>query len=229
MKAGSLAQHRCAMVRLTLIARKHDGLPLSEGLDSDNHHDMEPYKQQAKQLFKKMAQSGAPAARASLESGAFTFHYIIDNDVCYLTLVEKSYPKKLAYQYLEELQREFFSLYGREIEQAKRPYAFIKFDTFIQKTKKLYIDTRTQRNMAKLTEDISEVHSIMTKNIQDVLNHGERLDRMTEMSSTLTAESKKYAAVAKDLHRQALIRKYLPIVIILGVVLLIFLAKHWLF
>lgn len=79
------------------------------------------------QLFKKMAQSGAPAARASLESGAFTFHYIIDNDVCYLTLVEKSYPKKLAYQYLEELQREFFSLYGREIEQARRPYAFIKF------------------------------------------------------------------------------------------------------
>lgn len=36
------------MVRLTLIARKHDGLPLSEGLDTDNHHDMEPYKQQAK-------------------------------------------------------------------------------------------------------------------------------------------------------------------------------------
>ena len=74
-----------------------------------------------------MAASGAPAARASLESGAFTFHYMIDNDVCFLTLVEKSYPKKLAYQYLEELQREFFSLYGREIEQARRPYAFIKF------------------------------------------------------------------------------------------------------
>jgi len=28
------------------------------------------------------------------------------------------------------------------------------------------------------------------------------LPGMTEMSSTLTAESKKYAAVAKDLHRQ---------------------------
>lgn len=74
-----------------------------------------------------MAASGAPAARASLESGAFIFHYIIDSDVCFLTLVEKSYPKKLAYQYLEELQREFLSLYGREIEQARRPYAFIKF------------------------------------------------------------------------------------------------------
>lgn len=31
---------------------------------------------------------------------------------------------------------------------------------------------------------------------------------MTEMSSTLTAESKKYAAVAKDLHRQASVSLY---------------------
>ena len=62
-----------------------------------------------------------------MESGAFTFHYIIDSDVCYLTLADRSYPKKLAFQYLEELQREFFSLYGRDIEKASRPYAFIKF------------------------------------------------------------------------------------------------------
>ena len=47
---------------------------------------------------------------------------------------------------------------------------------FISKTKKLYLDTRTQRNMAKLSEDISEVHSIMTRNIADVLGQGERLD-----------------------------------------------------
>eukprot|EP00983_Pelagomonas_calceolata_P069407 1150349-Pelagomonas_calceolata.AAC.3 len=30
-------------------------------------------------------------------------------------------------------------------------------DTFIQKTKKLYLDTRTQRNMAMLNDDLSEV------------------------------------------------------------------------
>ena len=50
-------------------------------------------------------------------------------------------------------------------------------DTFIQKTKKLYLDTRTQRNISKLNEDIAEVHQIMTRNIAEVLGHGERLDR----------------------------------------------------
>lgn len=49
-------------------------------------------------------------------------------------------------------------------------------DTFIQKTKKLYLDTRTQRNMAKLNEELSEVHQIMTKSIQEVLGQGERLN-----------------------------------------------------
>lgn len=49
-------------------------------------------------------------------------------------------------------------------------------DTFIQKTKKLYLDTRTQRNLAKLNDDLAEVHSIMTRNIAEVLGQGEKLD-----------------------------------------------------
>ena len=55
-------------------------------------------------------------------------------------------------------------------------YGLCLADTFIQKTKKLYMDTRTQRNLAKLTEELGEVHSIMTKNIQEVLGQGEKLD-----------------------------------------------------
>jgi hypothetical protein len=36
------------MVRLTLIARQRDGLPLAEGLDNDKDPDLVSYKQQAK-------------------------------------------------------------------------------------------------------------------------------------------------------------------------------------
>lgn len=53
----------------------------------------------------------------------------------------------------------------------------VRADTFISKTRKLYMDTRTQRNIAKLSEDLSEVHQIMTRNIAEVLGQGERLDR----------------------------------------------------
>lgn len=43
----------------------------------------------------------------SIESGQYTFHYMIDNGICYLSLTEKSYPKRLAFLFLEEIAREF--------------------------------------------------------------------------------------------------------------------------
>lgn len=214
------------MVRLTLIARSRDGLPLAEGLDADKEHEMYAYKSQAKGIFKKMAASSSKRPdRMSIESGPFTFHYLLDGEVCFLTLAEKAYPKKLAFQYLEELQSEFSRLYGGQIEGVTRPYAFIKFDTFIQKTKKLYLDTRTQRNLAKLNQDIAEVHAVMTRNIQDVLGQGERLDRMTEMSNMLSQDAKQFAVKAKDLYHQAIFRKYLPLIVLVAVALIMLALK----
>lgn len=63
----------------------------------------------------------------SIESGPCTFYYLIAGNACFLTLTEKGYPKKLAFQYLEELAREFSSLYGSQVDSVTRPYAFIKF------------------------------------------------------------------------------------------------------
>lgn len=96
--------------------------------------------------------------------------------MCYLVLADRAYPKRLAFNYLEELQKEFSLLYATEVGSATRPYAFIKFDSFIQKTKKLYMDTRAQRNVNKLNEDLADVQKIMMTNIHEVLGRGERLD-----------------------------------------------------
>uniref|UniRef100_A0A7S3VHR9 Uncharacterized protein n=1 Tax=Dunaliella tertiolecta TaxID=3047 RepID=A0A7S3VHR9_DUNTE len=207
------------MVRLTLIFRIVDGLPLAEGLDKD---EMESYKSQAKMLCQRFkSQPSQQPTRLSVESDNAMFHYLLESGVVFLTLTEKGYPKKLAFQYLEELAREFGRLYGSQVDTVQRPYAFIKFDTFIQKTKKLYLDTRTQRNMAMLNDDLSEVHSIMTRNIQEVLGQGEKLDNMTRMSSSLVAESKQYVKGAKNLRVQAFLRKHLPLVVVVVVVLLV--------
>lgn len=42
-------------------------------------------------------------------------------------MCDRAYPKKLAYQYLEDLKNEFEHVYGSQVETAARPYAFIKF------------------------------------------------------------------------------------------------------
>ncbi|KAL6560013.1 SNAP receptor [Orobanche gracilis] len=215
------------MVKLTMIARVTDGLPLAEGLDDGRDvQDSDFYKQQVKSLFKSLSMRQNEPSRMSIETGPYIFNYIIEGHVCYLTMCDRAYPKKLAFQYLEDLRNEFERTFGNQIETAARPYAFVKFDTFIQKTKKLYQDTRTQRNIAKLNDELYEVHQIMTKNVQEVLGVGEKLDQVSEMSSRLTSESRIYAEKAKDLNRQALIRKWAPVAVVLGVVFLLFWIKN---
>jgi len=218
------------MVKLTLLARVADGLPLAEGLDNDSSgQGLDAYKTRAKQLFKKLSTGSTPPSRLTIETDDdFLMHYVIDKGVCYLTLCERTYPKKLAYAYLEELQREFDARHGASVDAAARPYAFIKFDTFIQRTKKLYQDARTSRNLTKLNDDLHDIQQIMTKNINEVMGQGERLERVSEMSGALSAESKKYSKKAKDLSRQALIQKYAPIAVFALIVFGTLMIRRWL-
>ena len=80
-------------------------------------------------IFKRLSQTphSSQDPRVSIESGPCTFYYFIAGNACFLTLTEKGYPKKLAFQYLEELAREFSQLYGSQVDGVTRPYAFIKF------------------------------------------------------------------------------------------------------
>lgn len=94
-------------------------------MDDEESKDLTEYKNQAKALFKRL--SAQAEQRCSIESPPYVFHYMIEFGVCYLCLCEKSYPKKLAFQYLGELQKEFQSSYGNEMQRVARPYAFVKF------------------------------------------------------------------------------------------------------
>lgn len=50
----------------------------------------------------------------------------------YLCIAGKAYPRKLAFSYLEELSEEFDRSYSTELSKPNlRPYAFVKFDTFV--------------------------------------------------------------------------------------------------
>lgn len=220
------------MVRLTILARVRDGLPLAEGLDREKDPNLDNCKAQAKTLIKQLASHSNSSAKQMVSvdgvAGPFMFHYIVSEGVVYLALCDKGYPKKLAFQYLEELRREFTSLYGPQIDTATKAYAFIRFDTFIQRTKKLYLDTRTQRNIDLLSQEVADVHSIMTRSLADVLGIGDTLNRTADNASRLMEDSKKYHKKTKDLYTQALLRKYMPFAVVVGIVTLV-LVIHWYF
>lgn len=47
--------------------------------------------------------------------------------MCYLVLCEATFPKKLAFAYLEDLHSEFDEQHGKKVPTVSRPYSFIEF------------------------------------------------------------------------------------------------------
>ncbi|KAF8457256.1 Longin-like domain-containing protein [Terfezia claveryi] len=210
------------MVRSTQIVRL-DGVPLCASVDDTQAEtELAEVKRQAKLIIRQLNQNSEP--RASIESGPVTIHYLIDQHIVYLTITDKSYPRKLAFTYLTDIATEFNSTHPSSelLSPGLRPYAYMSFDTFIQRTKKTYQDTRATSNLDKLNDELKDVTKVMTKNIEDLLYRGDSLERMGSMSSMLRDESKKYRQAAVRINWEYMWRQYGPIGCV-GLVIIFFL------
>jgi vesicle transport protein SEC22 len=111
------------------------------------------------------------------------------------------------------LSTEFSTTYSSAqlLSSSLRPYAFMEFDTFIQRTKATYSDSRASQNLDKLNSELQDVTKVMTKNIEDLLYRGDSLERMGEVSSRLREDSKKYRKAAVRINWELLLKQYGPL------------------
>mmetsp|Transcript_20897 Transcript_20897/g.57522 ORF Transcript_20897/g.57522 Transcript_20897/m.57522 type:complete len:91 (-) Transcript_20897:301-573(-) len=81
------------------------------------------------------------------------------------------------------------------------------------------MDTRANAtHMKMMSDDLRDIQGIMTKNIQEVLGRGEKLETVTNRSSELSAGTKRFKDNAKALYRELLIRQWAPVAVVFLIV-----------
>ncbi|XP_039004617.1 25.3 kDa vesicle transport protein-like [Hibiscus syriacus] len=128
------------------------------------------YKQQVKALFKNLSKGHNEASKMSIETGPYIFHYIIEGRVVTRQCVTVLIIRNLPFDIWKISRMNLSVLMELKLKQLPGLMPLLN-----SKTKKLYLDTCTQRNIAKLNDELYEVHQIMTRNVQ-VLGVGEKLD-----------------------------------------------------
>ncbi|XP_030754693.1 vesicle-trafficking protein SEC22b-B [Sitophilus oryzae] len=211
------------MALMTMIARVADGLPLAASMQEDEQtgRNILDYQNQAKMLFRKLGPQSPN--RCTIETGPYLFHYLIEYDVCYLVLCERAFSKRLAYSYLEDIAQEFHSQYGRRVNTVTRPYTFIEFDTYIQKAKKQFNDSRSRRNLNAINNQLQDVQRIMVQNIDDVLQRGTVLSELDTKTQNLSMLTQKYKKDATYLNTKSMYVK----AAVGGIVVLVFFLYFW--
>uniref|UniRef100_A0A7S3CZS8 Uncharacterized protein n=1 Tax=Palpitomonas bilix TaxID=652834 RepID=A0A7S3CZS8_9EUKA len=214
-------------MRYTIIARASTagGKPLPLVANQGADPELNILREQARQLLARASPSGSSVA---LEADGHYFIFLHERNVIFLTAAQRSYPRKLAVQYLDEVKKEFFSTYSdADVAKATRSFEFVRFDNFLKKTEKVYSDLRAQNNIEKLQGDLTEVHRIMSQNIKEVLGRGEQLDSAAQKSSMLAEGSRRYKDKARAVNRMYLLRKWLPFIAVFGVIALVLLVRSY--
>ncbi|KAM3956587.1 LOW QUALITY PROTEIN: vesicle-trafficking protein SEC22 [Aphomia sociella] len=212
------------MVLMTMIARVVDGLPLAATMQEDEQSgcNVLEYQNQAKMLFRKLGPQSP--LRCSIETGPYLFHYLIENEICYLVLCERNYSKRLAFSYLEEIAQEFYQQYGKRVNTVTRPYTFIEFDTWMQRARRQYAEggARASRRRASLAPQLGDVQRIMMQNIDDVLQRGAVLSELDTKTQNLSMMTQKYKKDATYLNTKSMLVKATAGAVILLVIVLYF-------
>ncbi|XP_063780437.1 vesicle-trafficking protein SEC22c [Pseudophryne corroboree] len=121
------------MILYACVVRLQDGLPLSASTDFHPNKQLLECKRWVKKLSVTLSQR---PAKGTVRACDLSIHFCSSGDISSLTVCASSYPSAAAFCFLEELIWEFSSSYNSTaIALASRPYAFLEFDSVIQRVK----------------------------------------------------------------------------------------------
>jgi vesicle transport protein SEC22 len=112
-----------------------------------------------------------------------------------------------------------------QVDQASRPFQFIRYDPVVQRKQREYKDAKPPQGRSQLNEDLGEIQSIMKRNIDEILNRGEKLEHVSNISNELRNKSKDFKWGAKKLTWQARLQQYGPMALIAIIVLIVLYVK----
>ena len=183
------------MPQFTQATRLSDGLPLF-ATDAASGAG-EAQRAQAREIVRRL-DSRAPS-RMSIDAGAWTFAYLVEDGIVFLTAADRGYPRKLAHAYLAEVHAAFRdelaagagasagagagagdgagAAWRSAVDTASKPYAFLKFERQLHRLRRDYADPSNRANTAKLADELHDIQHIMRKSIDEVLDRGEKLER----------------------------------------------------
>ncbi|XP_007639625.1 vesicle-trafficking protein SEC22c isoform X1 [Cricetulus griseus] len=121
------------MILFASVVRVRDGLPLSASTDFYHAQEFLECRRQLKALARRLPQY---PGRGSAESRDFNIYFSSSGGVACMAICSRQCPAAMVFCFLETLWWDFTASYDTTcIGLASRPYAFLEFDSVIQKTK----------------------------------------------------------------------------------------------
>jgi len=157
----------------------------------------------------------------------YIFHYMVEDGLTYLCMTDRDFTRAVAFQFLSDIKDRFVATYG---DRGKTAIAFA-FNADFQRVLQQQMDkfnTQKTDKIAKVQEEISQVKDVMIKNIDKVLERGEKIELLVDKTEVLDQHAFKFKKQSRKLKNSMWwknIKLMVLIVIMIIVIIYVILAS----
>ena len=131
--------------------------------------------------------------RMSYEYDKHIFHYIVDQGITFLCMSDLETKRRLAFSFLDDIQKTFREKYGNIIEQTALAFSLNDSFSIILKDKiEYYSNNPSSDNITRVQTQIDTVRDVMMENIDVLLDRGERIELLVDKTDQLSQSAFKF-------------------------------------
>jgi hypothetical protein len=157
--------------------------------------------------------------------GEYIFHYAVVDEITYLVMANKDFPRLFAFQFLNEVQPRFINQYGG---RAKTAIAYA-FNTDFQYILRSFVHRYNQKaekgdskkKIDEISSEIEKVQKLTMKNLDKVVGRGEHMELLVEKSDKMDTSATRMKGMSERLRRNMWLKNLKTKLIIIAVLLVV--------
>jgi len=177
-----------------------------------------------------LSKLGTDDSKMTYTHANYLFHYIIEDRITYLCITEDDFERSKAFTFLADIKKRFLKTYHARAQTAL-PYAMqSEFSRVLAAQMRHYSTTMSSTetsSMARVEEELDELKGIMVRNIDSVVQRGERLELLVEKTDDLNATSLSFKKSSRGLARAMFMKnvKLIILIVVIGIIIIYFIVS----
>lgn len=163
--------------------------------------------------------SAAASGKMSYAYDQHYFHYFTSNELIVLCMSDSSFPRRVAFAFLEDAYERFTQNYGTSFASAMPFQMNEDFSRVLARQMEYFsFDPRADK-IGQVKDRLDDTKKIMVENIERILDRGEHIELLVSKTDKLSESSFRFKQSSRNL-RYAMCMKYIWLWIVLIVIVL---------
>lgn len=154
---------------------------------------------QITRIIQEKISSAQGISQMSYVYDGFYFHYITMDAIIYLCLTNEEFPRRKAFDFLAELQKEYQERVSGQSSDHEDIERILSFHPTLQGLVQKYSQVDA---LERAQQDVAQVRTIMSQNIEKVLNRGERIDSLVDRTESLQQQSLAFRSSTRNIAKE---------------------------